>query len=53
MGRYDRRYQILLAYSQDETLLTHVFQDSTDGKVFEDFIEQLFVADGRNLSPCL
>jgi transposase len=35
------RYQILPAYSQDGILLHHVFQGSTEGEIFEDFIEQL------------
>jgi transposase len=37
----DRRYQILPAYDQDGIILSRVFQGSTDGAVFEDFIEQL------------
>ena len=37
----DRRYQILPAYTQDGILLSRVFQGSTDGTMFEDFIEQL------------
>jgi transposase len=37
----DRRYQILPAYTQDGVLHTQVFQGSTDGPVFEDYIEQL------------
>jgi transposase len=36
-----RRYQILPAYTQDGVLFSKVFQGSTDGEVFEDFIEQL------------
>ena len=35
------RYQILPAYCQDGILLSRVFQGSTDGTVFEDFIRQL------------
>jgi transposase len=37
----DRRYQILPAYSQDGVLLSRMFQGSTDGALYEDFIEQL------------
>jgi transposase len=37
----DRRHQILPAYTQDGVLFSQVFQGSTDGLVFEDFVEQL------------
>lgn len=37
----DKRYQILPAYAQDGIVLRRIFQGSTDGDVFEDFIEQL------------
>lgn len=37
----DQRYQILPAYTQDGILLSRVFQGSTDGAFFEDFIEEL------------
>jgi transposase len=37
----DKRYQILPAYTQEGTLLSRVFQGSTDANMFEDFIEQL------------
>jgi transposase len=37
----DRRHQILPAYNQDGVLFSQVFQGSTDGVVFEDFVEQL------------
>lgn len=37
----DRRYQILPAYTQEGILMSRVFQGSTDGAVFEDFVEQL------------
>jgi transposase len=37
----DRRHQILPAYTQEGVLWSRVFQGSTDGAVFEDFIEQL------------
>jgi transposase len=36
-----RRYHILPAYTQDGVLFSKVFQGSTDGEVFEVFIEQL------------
>lgn len=38
---HDRRYQILPAYSQDGIILSRIFQGSTDGPMFEDFIKQL------------
>jgi transposase len=37
----DLRHQILPAYTQDGVLFLKVFQGSTDGAVFEDFVEQL------------
>ena len=37
----DRRHQILPAYTQEGVLCSRVFKGSTDGAVFEDFIEQL------------
>jgi hypothetical protein len=37
----DRRYQILLAYTQEGVLLSRVFQGTTDNTIYEDFIEQL------------
>lgn len=37
----EQRYQILLAYTQDDVIFVRVFQGSTDSTVFEDFIEQL------------
>lgn len=39
--RREQRWQILPAYTQDGILLSRVFQGSTDGSVFEDYIEQL------------
>jgi transposase len=39
--RREKRYQILPAYTQDGIILVRVFQGSTDGAVFEEFIEQL------------
>lgn len=47
----DRRYQILPAYTQDDILLSHVYQGSTDSSVFEDFIEQLLTHCGRWPEP--
>jgi transposase len=46
-----QRYQILLAYSQDGILLYRVFQGSTDGEIFEEFIEQLLPCCGRWPEP--
>jgi len=37
----DRRYHILPAYTQDGVLFSRVFQGTTDGALYEDFIEQL------------
>ena len=37
----DSRYHILPVYTQDGILFSRVFQGTTDGDVFEDFIEQL------------
>jgi transposase len=37
----DSRYHILPAYTQDGILFSRVFQGTTDGVVFEKFIEQL------------
>jgi transposase len=37
----DRRYQILPAYTQDCVLVSKVFQGTTDGALFKDYIEQL------------
>ena len=36
-----RRYQILPAYTQEDVLLSRVFQGTTDSVLFEDFIKQL------------
>jgi hypothetical protein len=49
IARFHRgsRYQILLAYAQDDIVLSRVFQGSTDSSVFEDFIEQLLAHCGR------
>lgn len=46
-----QRYQILPAYTQDGILLSRVFQGSTDGAVFEDFIEQLLHHCGKWPEP--
>lgn len=36
----DQRYRIESAYGQDGIVLSRVFQGSTDGTLFEDFIDQ-------------
>jgi hypothetical protein len=46
-----QRYQILPAYSQDGILLARVFKGSTDGDVFEDFLERLLPHCGRWPEP--
>ena len=46
-----RRYQILPAYSQDGILIYRVFQGSTEGEIFEDFIQQLLPHCGRWPEP--
>lgn len=46
-----RRYQILPAYTQDGILLSRVFQGSTEGEIFEDFIEELLSHSGRWPEP--
>ncbi|KFY17796.1 hypothetical protein V492_00383 [Pseudogymnoascus sp. VKM F-4246] len=46
-----RRYQILPAYSQDGIILSRVFQGTTEGDVFEDYIEQLLPHCGRWPEP--
>ena len=35
------RYYILPAYTQDGVLLARIYQGSTDGEVFEDFLGEL------------
>jgi transposase len=47
----EQRYQILPAYAVDGIMLAHVFQGSTDGAVFEDFIEQLLPLCGKWPEP--
>jgi transposase len=47
----ERRYQILPAYTQDGIILARVFRGSTDGEVFEEFIEQLIPLCGRWPEP--
>ena len=47
----DQRHQILSAYAQDGVVLARVFQGTTDGAVFEDFIEQLLPHCGRWPEP--
>jgi transposase len=37
----DQRYQILPAYAQDGIILSRVYNGSTDGSFYEDFIEEL------------
>jgi transposase len=37
----DSRYNVLPAYTQDGILFYQVFQGTTDGDMFEDFVEQL------------
>lgn len=46
-----RRYQILPAYSQDGIILSRVFQGTTEGEIFEDFVEQLLPHCGRWPEP--
>jgi hypothetical protein len=38
---HDHRHQILPVYTQEGVLLSRVYLGSTDGELFEDFIEQL------------
>jgi transposase len=47
----DQRYQILPAYAQDGIVLSRIFRGTTDGPVFEDFIEQLLQHCGRWPAP--
>jgi hypothetical protein len=47
----DQRYQILPAYSQDGIVMSRVFRGSTDGSVFEDFIEELLQHCGKWPEP--
>jgi transposase len=47
----EQRYQILPAYTQDGVIHSSVFQGSTDGTVFEDFIEQLLPLCGKWPEP--
>lgn len=53
VAHYSRgyRFQILPAYSQDGILLSRIYQGSTDGPIFEDFIEQLLHHCGRYPEP--
>ena len=41
------RYHILPAYTQDGVLLARIYQGSTDGEVFEDFLGELLQWCGR------
>lgn len=45
------RHHILPAYTQDGVLLARIFQGSTDGEVFEDFLEELLRWCGRWPQP--
>jgi transposase len=47
----EKRYQILPAYTQDGIILARVFLGSTDGTVFEDFVEQLLPLCSRWPEP--
>ena len=47
----EKRYQILPAYTQDSIVFARIFQGSTDGTVFEDFIEQLLPLCDRYPEP--
>jgi len=47
----EKRYQILLAYTQDGIILARVFLGSIDSTVFEDFVEQLLLLCGRWPEP--
>jgi hypothetical protein len=49
--QHEQRYQILPVYTQDGVILVHVFQGSTDGAVFEEFIEQLLPLCGKWPEP--
>ena len=53
VARFSRgeRYQILPAYTVNGILDSCIFQGSTDGAVFEDFIEQLLPKCGRWPEP--
>ncbi len=48
---WDHRYHILPAYTQDGVLFFKVFQGTTDGFVFEEYIEQLLHHCGRWPEP--
>jgi transposase len=47
----DQRHHILPAYAQDGIVLSRVFQGSTDGFLFEDFLEELLRHCGRWPEP--
>lgn len=47
----DQRSHILPAYTQDGIMLARVYQGSTDGEVFEDFLEELLPWCGRWPQP--
>jgi hypothetical protein len=42
-----KRYQILSTYIQEGVVLAKVFQGTTDGAAFKDFIAQLLPLRGR------
>ncbi|GAB7336304.1 hypothetical protein MBLNU13_g09049t1 [Cladosporium sp. NU13] len=44
---WGQRYHILPAYTQDGVLLARIYQGSTDGEVFEDFLGELLQWYGR------
>jgi len=46
-----QRHHILPAYTQDGIMLARVYQGSTDGEVFEDFLEELLQWCGRWPQP--
>ena len=48
---WGQRYHILPAYTQDGILLARIFQGSTDGEVFEDFLGELLQWCGRWPQP--
>lgn len=47
----EQRRQILPAYTQDGVIHTRIFQGSTNGEVFEDFIKELLPLCGRWPEP--
>lgn len=47
----EKRHQILPAYTQNGVIHTQIFQGSTDGEVFEDFVKELLPLCGRWPEP--